>query len=312
MAMRKKAGLHTSKARIAQGGGISSARLAIASRRLDSNSSRPRGWGEYLDLEGELRLYQRSRLTHRASSLARPMAGSGRVALHGFCHGVKPLSNVQELSAHRLIFRVGGLATDACGFSPITLRGEPDSLLPAVGHRLLREANSPLVDPLLCVGQDPPMDGRAYKTAGRKQMASKHSALDLIERIGRKSGLLIMPLWRTERLDLATHTEQILAHCRIDTVLDVGANKGQYRDFLREEVGWPGPIISFEPIPDLAAELRSPNQDHHWRIEEFALGNVEGSKPLNVAASPGFSSFLEPEASQVDLFSKRNLDANCI
>jgi len=151
------------------------------------------------------------------------------------------------------------------------------------------------------------MDGRAYKTAGRKQMASKHSALDLIERIGRKSGLLIMPLWRTERLDLATHTEQILAHCRIDTVLDVGANKGQYRDFLREEVGWPGPIISFEPIPDLAAELRARNDDRYWRVEEFALGDAEGSKTLNVAASPGFSSFLEPDASQVDAFSSRNL-----
>src|SRR5713226_9658312 len=138
-------------------------------------------------------------------------------------------------------------------------------------------------------------------------MALKHSALTFIERIGRKSGLLILPLWRTEWFEVAQHTANILAHYRIDTVLDVGANKGQYRDFLREEVRWPGPIISFEPIPDLAAELRSPNQDHHWRIEEFALGNVEGSKPLNVAASPGFSSFLEPEASQVDIFSKRNL-----
>ncbi len=137
-------------------------------------------------------------------------------------------------------------------------------------------------------------------------MTLKHSALAFIERVGRKNGLLVVPMWRTERFELAQHTQEILAHYRIDTVLDVGANRGQYRDFLREEVRWPGPIISFEPIPDLAAELRSRNDDQHWRIEEFALGSVEGSRSLNVTASPGFSSFLKPDASQIDIFSSRN------
>ena len=56
---------------------------------------------------------------------------------------------------------------------------------------------------------------------------------------------------------MAERLRKIFAANRIDTVIDVGANKGQYRDFLRHHVGFRGSIVSFEPLPEFAASLKA-------------------------------------------------------
>jgi FkbM family methyltransferase len=82
-----------------------------------------------------------------------------------------------------------------------------------------------------------------------------------------------------------------LAHFEVDCVFDVGGNSGQYATMLRAHAGYRGPIVSYEPIPELAEKMRSAAAgDPRWHIEEVALDAAEGFASLNVYVSHGFSS----------------------
>jgi FkbM family methyltransferase len=126
-----------------------------------------------------------------------------------------------------------------------------------------------------------------------------------LEALGRPLGLAIIPGWRLGRLEFARHLARLAHRLNVDWVIDVGANNGQFRDFLRAEVGWSGAISSFEPIPELAAELRRrAAEDPTWTIHEMALGATNGHAVFNVAASSDFSSFLTPNPADVPEFAE--------
>ena len=78
----------------------------------------------------------------------------------------------------------------------------------------------------------------------------------------------------------------------IDCVFDVGANRGQYGDLLRD-IGYQGTIISFEPVKELFEELslraaaRPP-----WKAFHYALGATDGEASINVNQDSVLSSFL--------------------
>ncbi len=110
-------------------------------------------------------------------------------------------------------------------------------------------------------------------------------------------GCRIVPRWRAAGLPAAQKLQAIFAKRQIDRVIDVGANEGQFHKFLRLEVGFTGQIVSFEPIPELAARLqeRSAN-DPAWTVHACALGAAPGELTLNVTAGTAFSSFLQPLA----------------
>jgi len=80
---------------------------------------------------------------------------------------------------------------------------------------------------------------------------------------------------------------------RIDTVLDVGANEGQYALSLRE-LGFSGRIISFEPLGTAHQRLqRTAVKDASWIIApRTAIGNQEGEIELNLASNGASSSIL--------------------
>jgi FkbM family methyltransferase len=85
----------------------------------------------------------------------------------------------------------------------------------------------------------------------------------------------------------------VLRTLDIDVVLDVGANIGQFATQLRSH-GYRGRIVSFEPIPQLAARLRErAKDDDDWMVFDCALGEEAGTAEIN--ATPGtLSSLLEP------------------
>ena len=78
----------------------------------------------------------------------------------------------------------------------------------------------------------------------------------------------------------------------VDTVLDVGANIGQYGSGIRAS-GFRGTIISCEPLPDAFAQLnhraeRSPG----WTALNTAVGDETGTIKVNVSANSYSSSAL--------------------
>jgi FkbM family methyltransferase len=107
--------------------------------------------------------------------------------------------------------------------------------------------------------------------------------------------------------DFAVHLQRLFDDLGVDCVFDVGANVGQYRDFLRERVGYAGQIVSFEPIARNIEFLRQrARHDSKWQIEGYALGRQSGTKHFNVMQSDVFSSFLEPDNSKVTDFTSLN------
>lgn len=90
------------------------------------------------------------------------------------------------------------------------------------------------------------------------------------------------------------HTLLVLEQLEIDVVLDVGANKGQYGQFLRS-IGYRGPIISFEPVPSVADELDAVAASQApWRVVRAALGSADGEATINVTRAPVMSSLRRP------------------
>jgi FkbM family methyltransferase len=82
----------------------------------------------------------------------------------------------------------------------------------------------------------------------------------------------------------------------VETVLDVGANVGQFVGELRRE-GWSGRVVSFEPVPITHAELQRRAQgDSQWTVAPpMALGRQSSSAAINVSRNLVSSSLLDVE-----------------
>jgi hypothetical protein len=65
-------------------------------------------------------------------------------------------------------------------------------------------------------------------------------------------GHAVVPNWRMPRRSSAEYLKRFFDWLRIELVLDVGANFGQFRDYLRREVGYTWKLISWEPVRALA------------------------------------------------------------
>jgi FkbM family methyltransferase len=122
--------------------------------------------------------------------------------------------------------------------------------------------------------------------------------------------LLALRLVDGRRLNLLperTHLRRLLKHLHVDCVFDVGANTGQYATALRRNIGFKGRIISFEPIPEAAAEVRrKASRDPLWTVEQIALADVSEMRPFHVMAAQEFSSLSAPRRDDVSLFDALN------
>ena len=81
---------------------------------------------------------------------------------------------------------------------------------------------------------------------------------------------------------LTQHLTHVFDLYGVNCVIDVGANRGQFGQGLRR-AGYTGRIVSFEPVPEVAARLRkAAERDGDWVVHQIALGREDGSTELNV------------------------------
>jgi len=74
-----------------------------------------------------------------------------------------------------------------------------------------------------------------------------------------------------------------MATYRIDLVIDVGANSGQYASALRA-AGYRGRIVSFEPLSEPYAQLLAASSDDgSWDCRHLALGRRSGSATVHIS-----------------------------
>jgi FkbM family methyltransferase len=89
------------------------------------------------------------------------------------------------------------------------------------------------------------------------------------------------------------HLLKVFSSRKIDCVLDVGANIGQYGLFLRE-IGYTGHIVSFEPVKSVFEELlRNSDGDPKWICFNVALSDESKLNEINVYEGTQFCSFLD-------------------
>ena len=128
--------------------------------------------------------------------------------------------------------------------------------------------------------------------------------MNIIEKI---LGVRIVKKGKVALIFEEVHLQRFFEHYRVDCVFDVGANNGQYATMLRKNIGYKGPIISYEPIPAAATLLRSKsNADPQWYIEQLALDASVGKASFNIMRGAQFSSLHMPSESEVDLFQDKN------
>lgn len=87
--------------------------------------------------------------------------------------------------------------------------------------------------------------------------------------------------------------QQLLRLYDIDTVLDVGANCGQFAELIRHDLGYGGRILSFEPLSEAFASLKvKADKDPHWDAFNIALGDADQRSEINIASNSQSSSIL--------------------
>lgn len=144
----------------------------------------------------------------------------------------------------------------------------------------------------------------------RQREAGKLTTKRQIARyIEKTSGILLIRSTDIHLLPERIHLAKFFEHFGVDCVFDVGANGGQYATRLRDSVRYNGPIISYEPITDLAERMiqrTQETQDKMWHVEPLALDREAGPATFHVAASDQFSSLRTPSVDQPTEFVQQN------
>jgi FkbM family methyltransferase len=112
----------------------------------------------------------------------------------------------------------------------------------------------------------------------------RHAANDMLRRYG----------WQIQQrqVDLL----DFIKAKNVTTVLDVGANQGQYATGLRVR-GYRNRIVSFEPDLNAFQQLEAMSRsDPLWFARNLAIGARDGDATFNMSHYNEFNSFLSPSA----------------
>lgn len=101
-------------------------------------------------------------------------------------------------------------------------------------------------------------------------------------------------VWHTLHQDLEIRRQIFFSTLQIDTVIDVGANVGQYAEGLRKS-GFAGRIISFEPTTQAYFKLQAESQNEpNWDCYPYAIGDKPATIIMNISQNSFSSSILTP------------------
>ena len=79
---------------------------------------------------------------------------------------------------------------------------------------------------------------------------------------------------------------------RVNVIMDVGANEGQFGGYMRS-IGYTGRIISFEPLSTAFRLLEQKTiRDKRWTGFQMGLGDFDGPAVINVSGTSQSSSLL--------------------
>lgn len=86
---------------------------------------------------------------------------------------------------------------------------------------------------------------------------------------------------------------KIINDSKINTLLDIGANIGQYAQKMRN-LGYTNKIISFEPLNGAFEILKkSAKGDKNWIVNNYGLGDADSTGVINISGNSDSSSILE-------------------
>lgn len=120
----------------------------------------------------------------------------------------------------------------------------------------------------------------------------------LANRLRERAKLLVRSVLHRVDLDVSrgpypSRLVRTLESRGIDTMLDVGANVGQFASMTRR-AGFSGRIVSLEPLSGAFGELRGrAERDPDWEVLQAAVGRDAGTTTINVSANSFSSSLLD-------------------
>jgi FkbM family methyltransferase len=133
------------------------------------------------------------------------------------------------------------------------------------------------------------------KSAVRKQLA----------RWLQRRGYLLVDRSHVDRTAHAKFISDLFNQLQPDLVVDVGAHIGEFRAFIRKEIGYRGEGISFEPIPEYFEQLTCRcRDDQKWSARHVALGAMNDVLHMNVMGE--FSSICAPSTRETRVFEVEN------
>lgn len=111
----------------------------------------------------------------------------------------------------------------------------------------------------------------------------------------------------------ASLLKRVTGWLRIGTVIDVGGHVGEFGQLMRQEVGYVGPMVSFEPDPQSARALRARTaSDASWHLHQLALSDRTGRQPLHRFDRSNFNSLLPGSDSLQEWFEVTPLDDDMV
>jgi FkbM family methyltransferase len=143
------------------------------------------------------------------------------------------------------------------------------------------------------------------KSAATRPLSTRAKANQTVGRLNEYAITAVRNALHKRNLDIVRNPYWVtlvrtLGWLDIDTILDVGANIGQYGSGIQAS-GFRGRIVSCEPLPDAFAQLehrvaRSPM----WTALNSAVGAENGTVEVNVSANSYSSSVLPVTNASVD------------